>query len=309
VPNGTPTFGYDVHGSVSQLIDANGNSQASYGYKAYGQTDGALTQGDPDPLNPINPFPYSAKRTDTGSNTVDMGVRRFGPDVSRFLTPDLFFGALSNLSLSLDPITQNRYGLAGGNPISFKEWDGHVAVTDGGGGAATDPTTSATMLADPCSGPCQDGLTSENEGSQVCLPTLFERVCITITIPSLKWPWQSKQQEQKKPPKCSCILGILQTGPSELTYTAFIKSENGQAIIKARWTVEFWQRDNFGDPIPGGFSVPGESEPGPETTEVIAASVVPIPPGAATPGLAWGGRLIGTASLSDGQTCTYRTTS
>jgi RHS repeat-associated protein len=140
VPNGTSTYGYDVHGSVSQLIDANGNSQASYGYKAYGQTDGGLTQGDPDPLNPVSSFRYSAKRTDTGSNTLDMGVRRFGPDVSRFLTPDVFFGALSNLSLSLDPITQNRYGLAGGNPISFKEWDGHVALTDGGGGASTTPS-------------------------------------------------------------------------------------------------------------------------------------------------------------------------
>src|SRR5215472_7838690 len=85
---------------------------------------------------------------DTGSNTVDMGARRFGPDVSRFLTPDLFFGALSNLSLSLDPITQNRYGLAGGNPISFKEWNGHQFITDGGGGAATTPS----LAPDRCGG-------------------------------------------------------------------------------------------------------------------------------------------------------------
>jgi RHS repeat-associated protein len=155
VPNGTSTYGYDVHGSVSQLVDANGNSQASYGYKAYGQSDGGLSQGDPDPLNPVSAFRYSAMRMDTGSNTVDMGARRFGPDVSRFLTPDLFFGALSNLSLSLDPITQNRYGLAGGNPISFKEWDGHVAVTDGGGGAAATPS----LAPDRCGG-CDETSTS-----------------------------------------------------------------------------------------------------------------------------------------------------
>jgi RHS repeat-associated protein len=156
VPNGTSTYGYDVHGSVSQLIDANGNSQASYGYKAYGQTDGGLTQGDPDPLNPVSPFRYSAKHMDTGSSTLDMGARRFGPDVSRFLTPDLFFGALSNLSLSLDPITQNRYGLAGGNPISFREWDGHAVLADGGGGAATTPTTATPPVpADRCGG-CTD---------------------------------------------------------------------------------------------------------------------------------------------------------
>ena len=139
VPNGTFTYGYDVHGSVSQLVDANGNTQASYGYKPYGQTDTTLTTPDPDPLNPLNSFRYSAKRIDTGSGTLDMGARRFGPDTSRFLTPDLFFGALSNLSLSVDPITQNRYGLAGGNPISFSEWDGHWVYFDGGGGASTTP--------------------------------------------------------------------------------------------------------------------------------------------------------------------------
>jgi RHS repeat-associated protein len=140
LPNGISTYGYDVHGSVSQLVDASGNTQASYAYKPYGQTDTGLTQGDTDPLNPLNSFRYSAKRLDTGSGTVDMGARRFGPDTSRFLTPDLFFGALSNLSLSMDPLTQNRFGLAGGNPISFKEWDGHLALADGNGGATPDPS-------------------------------------------------------------------------------------------------------------------------------------------------------------------------
>jgi RHS repeat-associated protein len=139
LPNGTYTYGYDVHGSVSQLIDANGSSTASYGYKAYGQTDTGLTQGDGDQLTPLNAFRYSAKRQDSGSGTLDMGVRRFGVDVSRFLTQDLYYGALSNLSLSVDPLTQNRYGLAGGNPISFREWDGHVAVDVAGDGAATTP--------------------------------------------------------------------------------------------------------------------------------------------------------------------------
>ncbi len=168
-PNGTFTYGYDTHGSVSQLVDAGGNSQARYGYKAYGQTDGGLTTGDTDQLDPHNPFRYSAKRQDTGSGTLDMGVRRFGPDVSRFLTPDLFFGALSNLSLSLDPITRNRYGLAGGNPMGFKEWDGHVALADGGGGAATTPSLGP---GDKCGG-CEDtaaGGQSPTDGPAPSLP-------------------------------------------------------------------------------------------------------------------------------------------
>src|SRR5258708_30777993 len=34
---------------------------------------------------------------------------------------------MADLSLSIDPLTQNRYDLAGGNPISFGEWDGHLS--------------------------------------------------------------------------------------------------------------------------------------------------------------------------------------
>jgi hypothetical protein len=118
---------------------------------------GGLTQGDPDLLNPISSFRFRAKHVDTGSSTLDMGMQRFGPDISRFLTPDLFYGALSNFSLSIDPLTQNRYGLAGGNPISFREWDGHQFITDGGGGAATTPTTATPPTpADRCGG-CLDG--------------------------------------------------------------------------------------------------------------------------------------------------------
>jgi hypothetical protein len=93
-----------------------------------------------------------------------MGVRRFGPDVSRFLTPDLFFGALSNLSLSLDPITQNRYGLAAGNPIGYRECDGHVVLFDGGGDAATTPAAPSPTPADRCGG-CQDAPTPVQGGA------------------------------------------------------------------------------------------------------------------------------------------------
>jgi hypothetical protein len=57
-----------------------------------------------------------------------MGARRFAPSVGRFLQVDYFNGALADLSLSSDPLTANRYGLAGGNPLSFIEWDGHTGV-------------------------------------------------------------------------------------------------------------------------------------------------------------------------------------
>ncbi|MBY8870381.1 DNRLRE domain-containing protein [Micromonospora sp. PLK6-60] len=145
----TYSYGTDVHGSVSQLLDDAGNVKASYGYSAYGGTDSpstdkeSLTAGDTDAQAPLNPMRYSGRRADSGSAAsataqpqYDMGARRFGPDTGRFLQQDAFASALGDLGLGLDPLTQNRYALAGGNPISYVESDGHMVTADGGGGGA-----------------------------------------------------------------------------------------------------------------------------------------------------------------------------
>jgi RHS repeat-associated protein len=145
----TYSYGTDAHGSISQLIDDAGYVKASYGYSAYGGTDApssdreALTTGDTDAQAPLNPMRYAARRADSGSVAsataqpqYDMGTRRFGPDIGRFLQQDAFAGALGDLGLSLDPLTQNRYALAGGNPISYVEIDGHMLTADGGGGGS-----------------------------------------------------------------------------------------------------------------------------------------------------------------------------
>jgi RHS repeat-associated protein len=128
-----------VHGSVSALVDEAGSVSASYGYDAYGEKDTGLSGGDPEDTNPLNPYRYSARRFDSGSATIDMGARRFGPDVARFLQPDLFIGSLANLGLSTDVLTGNRYALAAGNPLSFVEWDGHHPINDSWGGRAPTP--------------------------------------------------------------------------------------------------------------------------------------------------------------------------
>jgi RHS repeat-associated protein len=149
---GTPeafTYGHDVHGSVSQLLSTSGTVRASYGYSAYGGADQALTTGDSDAQAPVNPYRYAGKRLDSGLATsagsaagYDMGARRYGPDTGRFLQQDLFHAALGDLGLALDPLTQNRYALAGGNPVSYVEWDGHAVFADGYGAAARSPTPS-----------------------------------------------------------------------------------------------------------------------------------------------------------------------
>jgi len=101
-----------------------------------------------------------------------MGVRRFGANIAHFLTADFFYGSLANLALSFDPLTQNRYDLAGGNPISFREWDGHRVIVDDGGGAITNPTAPTPLTpADRCGGLCQDGLGATSQDQQ-CVSVL-----------------------------------------------------------------------------------------------------------------------------------------
>ena len=168
----TYTYSRDVHGSMSQLIDDAGNVKASYGYDAYGGSDApgsdleALTTGDTNAQAPINPYRYSGRRMDSGtassttssvpagSGGYDMGARRYGPDMGGFLQADIFYGALADLGLALDPLTQNRYALAGSNPISFVEIDGHMLLAEGSGGgtASTSPSQPPARSPDYRSG-------------------------------------------------------------------------------------------------------------------------------------------------------------
>ncbi|MDQ3933069.1 MAG: Ig-like domain-containing protein [Actinomycetota bacterium] len=147
------TYAVNVQGSVSLLIDDAGEAKAQYGYTAYGEKDEKLTQEiDPSTSevvedefgaeDPVNPYQYTQKRYDSGSQTLDMGARRFGPETGRFLQQDFYEDALGNLGLATDPLTANRYSLAGGNPVSFVEVDGHSVLDiegiDGGSGGGSD---------------------------------------------------------------------------------------------------------------------------------------------------------------------------
>jgi len=157
-PN-TYAYGYNVLGSVSTLLDASGNLKATYGYTPYGQQDSAvgsgsnanpliLTQGDDtDPNQPLNQYRFMAKRFDTGSKSLDTGARAYSQDTGRFFQQDLLYGPLGNLGLTLDPLTQNRYSLAGGNPLSFIEWDGHLPIGSGNGSADSSPTPPSSIFA------------------------------------------------------------------------------------------------------------------------------------------------------------------
>ncbi|MFM9587021.1 golvesin C-terminal-like domain-containing protein [Streptomyces caniscabiei] len=129
----TVFFGYGPHNDVEHVTDDSGDTKATYGYTAYGQADEKSFTGidkpssSADPTSePFNFYRFNSRRWDGGSGTYDMGFRDYNPGLNQFLSRDMYNGALSDLNLSTDPWTQNRYGFAGGNPISNVELDGHL---------------------------------------------------------------------------------------------------------------------------------------------------------------------------------------
>jgi RHS repeat-associated protein len=94
-----------------------------YAYDPYGESQGAA--------NPTgsaaghNPFRFEGFYHDAETKTYDMQARQYRPDIGRFLSQDRYESSTGDLSLQSDPLTQNRYAFAGGNPVSRVEWDGH----------------------------------------------------------------------------------------------------------------------------------------------------------------------------------------
>jgi RHS repeat-associated protein len=221
-------YGSDPHGSTSTLLeisDGVSNTElpkATYGYTAYGSADDELTAGDYDPSDPAeaatdglplsnnndpaNAYRYTGKRLDAGAgDSLDMGARRFSPDVARFLQVDYFNGALADVSLSSDPLTSNRYALAGGNPLSFIEWDGHmpIPVADMSGigplpptahdeGTGTDDGGTTYVVEQPvptaAPAPCPMGQVCHDETPTVVIRTQPDWLATTICT-SVPTPW------------------------------------------------------------------------------------------------------------------------
>ncbi|MEV0635523.1 polymorphic toxin-type HINT domain-containing protein [Streptomyces sp. NPDC050619] len=129
----TTQYLYHPHGDVEALTDKDGDTKTTYGYTAYGKNDPAQFTGTDKPgengeesEDPYNSYRFNGKRYDTASGTYDMGFRNYDPGLNRFLTRDMYGGALADMGLTTDPFTGNRYAFAGGNPVSFIEIDGHL---------------------------------------------------------------------------------------------------------------------------------------------------------------------------------------
>ena len=124
-------YDYNAHSDVESVTDRNGDTKATYGYTAYGDKDDGQTTGVDKPdvqdptKEPYNAYRFNGKRWDPASGNYDMGFRDYSPGLNRFLSRDMYNGALADQRLATDPFTGNRYAFGGGNPISSVELDGH----------------------------------------------------------------------------------------------------------------------------------------------------------------------------------------
>ena len=137
-------YAKDGNGSISGLESSTDGSIADderYRYDPYGELEDA--EGDPiESTHPAgsevpveeglsdeateNPFRFEGFYYDSGVKTYDMHARHYRPDIGRFLSEDRYASAAGDMNLQADPLTQNRYAFAGGNPVSNIEFDGHI---------------------------------------------------------------------------------------------------------------------------------------------------------------------------------------
>lgn len=163
----TAYYGLNPHTDVETLTDQSGNPTSTYRYTAYGNNDTAGFTGKdkatatagPE-VEPYNPYRFNSKRWDPATAGYDMGFRDYSPGLNRFLTRDMYNGALADIRLGTDPWNTNRYAFAGGNPITGIELDGHCAMSDEGGcdtnanytGPIQPQSATATETTEPSNG-------------------------------------------------------------------------------------------------------------------------------------------------------------
>lgn len=134
-----------------------------------------------------NPFRFQGFYEDSGVKTYDMQARAYRPDIGRFLTQDAYEASNGDFNLEADPLTQDPYAFAGGNPVNQIEFDGHGArgpgYGNGGpmfplpGSSASKNRRRASEIAGAQQGAAEQGATARREaepgGSQYAANTRF----------------------------------------------------------------------------------------------------------------------------------------
>jgi RHS repeat-associated protein len=123
---GRAYFVADLRGNLSQMVDGSQNVVATFAFGAYGEQKSI-------PTIPTSSgswgsrLKYQMSPEDPKTHAYNIGGRLFAPQLNRFTSSDYYTDAVDNLNLKLDPLTQNPFIYAGGNPATLID-DGHRAM-------------------------------------------------------------------------------------------------------------------------------------------------------------------------------------
>jgi RHS repeat-associated protein len=110
--DGTHYFLTDALGSTRELVDDSEALTDSYTYTPYGK----LISHDGDATNS---FLFTGEQYDSEIKSYYLRARYYNPNIARFLSRDTYDGTQA------DPLSQNHYLYAGGNPVIYVDPSGH----------------------------------------------------------------------------------------------------------------------------------------------------------------------------------------
>jgi len=122
-PQGTTYYHSNYIGSVYGLTDANENVVAYYDYDSWGNKTGNIGQ-----QAVSNPFRFAGEQLDEETGMYYLRARYYDPSVGRFVTKDSWGGSMR------DPVSQNKYLYANGNPVMWNDPGGLMPVSAVGAG-------------------------------------------------------------------------------------------------------------------------------------------------------------------------------
>lgn len=121
-------YHYDIRGSVTAIVDPNGDPVKQYTYDEFGNLE---ETGESTFDNEVT---FTSSVTDKSTGLQYMNSRFYNPTTGRFLSQDTFSGN------AYEPWTQHLYSYCGNNPVNMVDPTGHesrVTYVDGNGVSQT----------------------------------------------------------------------------------------------------------------------------------------------------------------------------
>ena len=118
--NNTLNYLYDGRGSVTELVNGDGQVTGKNDYEAFGITDHVGYLGNVG-IHYENYYGYNGENYNERSGLQYLRARYYEPETGTFLTRDSYLGNIMN------PLSQNRYSYAENNPIMNVDPSGHFA--------------------------------------------------------------------------------------------------------------------------------------------------------------------------------------